>query len=429
MPETVGVGLIGLGTVGSAVAARLMSDWELLADRAGRMPVLRRVAVRDVRKPRDVDLRSVPLVDDPATVVDDPAVAVVVEVMGGTGVAAVLAERALSQGKVVVTANKALIAGSGPQLAEVAAAHGTGIWFEAAVGAGLPVIALLRDSLGGDRIEALDAVINGTTNVILTRMRRDGIGLATALRAAQRAGFAEADPSSDIDGWDAAHKLVIMSWLAFGAHVPVESVDRQGIGAIAREDLAYTGQLGYTVKLVAHAERSTSGRVHLRVRPALVPEGHDLHDVDDDANAVIISSDLARTVRLSGVGAGGASTASAVVSDVVAAVRARGAAPPLPRAQRAPLLGDDDVEVAGYVRLRVEDSPEARALVVQALEDRGVPVVETVDKPPLDGPHPQLLVVTGTAPRAVHDRALETLDTLAPVREIACAMDRLESPG
>jgi homoserine dehydrogenase len=218
MAETLGVGLLGLGTVGSAVAARLMSEWELLAQRAGATPVLRRVAVRDATRKRDIDLRAVPITDDPASVVDDPTVSVVVEVMGGVDPATTLIQRALERGKSVVTANKAVIAESGPQLAELAAAHGAGIWFEASVGAGLPVVSVLRESLGGDRITAIDAIINGTTNVILTRMRTDGVAFETALAEAQRRGFAEADPSSDVDGWDAAYKLIIMSWLAYGAH-------------------------------------------------------------------------------------------------------------------------------------------------------------------------------------------------------------------
>jgi homoserine dehydrogenase len=220
---------------------------------------------------------------------------------------------------------------------------------------------------------------------------------------------------------------VILAWLAFGAHVAVDAVDRRGIADIDRIDIAYTGQLGYSVKLLAHAEsQAESGALHLRVRPTALPEGHSLSDADDSDNAVIIRSDLAGSVELRGVGGGGPSTASAVVSDAVAAVRARGHQPAAPPAVERPLLGDDDVEVAGYLRLIIDGGPDARALVLQALEDRGVPVLETVDKPPLDGPHPQLLVLTGAAPRAVHDRAMETLDTLAAVHEIAGALDRVE---
>jgi homoserine dehydrogenase len=417
--------LIGLGTVGSAVAERLIGSWELLTDRAGATPVLRGVAVRDPGRKRDVDLRAVPIGDDPEAMIDDPRVALVVEVMGGTGTAAALVERALEQGKTVVTANKALMATAGPRLWSLAAAHGAGLWFEGAAAAGLPVVAVLRDSLRGDVVHGIDGVINTTTNVILTRMRDTGESLAAALLDAQRRGFAEADPSSDVDGWDAAYKLVILAWLAFGCHVQVDAVDRRGIAGIDRVDIAYAGQLGYNVKLLAHAEAG-AGSMHLRVRPTALPEGHPCHDADDADNAVIIRSDLAAAVQLRGPGGGGPSTASAVLSDVVAAVRARGRQPAAPPVVERALLSDDDVEVSGYLRLIIDGAPDARALVLQALEDRGVPVLETVDKAPLDGPHPQLLVLTGSAPRAVHDRALETLDTLAAVHEIAGALDRIE---
>src|ERR1700691_1691454 len=191
--ESVGVGLLGLGTVGVAVARRLIEQWELLGERAGATPVLRVVAVRDVARSRDIDLKNVRLVDDPMAVVNDPAVAIVVEVMGGLDPATALIESALRAGKTVVTANKAVIAASGPRLADVAAANGAGLYFEATVGAGLPIVSLLSTSLLGDRISALDCVINGTTNVILTKMRTDKVTFDVALEDAKRRGFAEAD--------------------------------------------------------------------------------------------------------------------------------------------------------------------------------------------------------------------------------------------
>ncbi len=418
------MGLLGLGTVGGAVARRLIDQWELLGERAGATPVLRCVAVRDVSRSRDLDLKNVRLLGDPAAVVEDPAVSIVVEAIGGTSPATALVESALRAGKTVVTANKAVIAASGPRLADLARAHGAGLYFEAAVGAGVPIVALLSTSLLGDRVSALDCVINGTTNVILTRMRGAGETFASALEDAQRRGFAEADPSLDVDGWDAAHKLSILSWLAMGVHVAPDEIDRVGIRGVGADDVAALDQLGYRVRLVAHAQRSTSGAVHLQVRPTAVGAGHLLRDVDDADNAVIISSDLASRVMLRGLGAGGGSTASAVVSDVVNAVRDR-AAPRgwAPRTvHTAAAMTDEDVEIAGYVRLRLGSDADARALVLQALEDRGLPLDGAVD---LVGS--RLIVLTGVAPRAVHDRALETLDTLTAVDAIECALDRVES--
>ncbi len=422
--ESVGIGLLGLGTVGTEVARRLIDEWELLGERAGATPVLRCVAVRDLTRPRDVDLKNVRLVAEPEAVIADPEVAIVVEVIGGTDPATGLIELSLRAGKTVVTANKAVIAASGPRLSALAAGHGARLHFEASVGAGLPIVALLTGSLLGDRISALDCVINGTTNVILTAMRTPGVSFTNALAGAQRRGFAEADPSLDVDGWDATHKLVILTWLALGAYVTPEAVDRVGIRDVAGDDVAALAQLGYRVRLLAHAHRATGGAVHLRVRPTAAGAGHLLHDVDDADNAVIISSDLAAVVMLRGLGAGGASTASAVVSDVITAVRERGAPrEPAPAAHAGvALLGDEDVEVAGYVRVRLSGEADARALVLQALEDRGLAVDAAVD---VAGS--ELIVLTGVAPRAVHDRALETLDTLTSVDQILGALDRVEA--
>ena len=293
-----------------------------------------------------------------------------------------------------------------------------------AVGAGLPIVALLRGSLLGDRISALDCVINGTTNVILTAMRTPGTSFGAALADAQRRGFAEADPSLDVDGWDAVHKLVILAWLALDTYIAPDAVDRVGIRDVAGADVGALAELGYRVRLLAHAERAPGGAVHLRVRPTAVGRGQLLHDVDDADNAVIISSDLAGTVMLRGLGAGGASTASAVVSDLVTAVRERGAPRARPASARTgvALLSDEDVEVAGYVRVRLSAEADARALVLQALEDRGLAVDAAVD---VSGS--ELIVLTGMAPRAVHDRALETLDTLTSVDQILGALDRVEA--
>lgn len=421
--ESVGVGLLGLGTVGTAVARRLINEWELLGERAGATPVLRCVAVRDVSRSRDLQLKNVRVLADAAAVVDDPGVAIVMEAIGGIQPATTHIESALRAGKTVVTANKAVIAASGPRLAALAAEHSTGLYFEAAVCAGLPIVALLGNSLLGDRISSLDGVINGTTNVILTKMRSAGMSFDSALADAQRRGFAEADPTLDVDGWDAVQKLVILSWLALGVHVLPEVVDRVGIRGVGADDVAALAELGYHVRLLAHVERASGGAVHLRVRPTAVGPGHLLGDVDDADNAVIISSDLAARVMLRGLGAGGASTASAMVSDLVNAVRERAA--PRSRAPSvlasATMLGDEDVEVAGYVRLQLSDIEDARALVLQALEDRGLAVDAAVDVAPT-----RLIVLTGVAPRAVHDRALETLDTLSAVERIECTLDRVE---
>ena len=244
MTTATGIGMIGLGTVGSAVARRLVGDWEMLGHRAGSTPVLRRVAVADPTRRREVALPSVHLDGDAEALVDDAAVAVVVEVMGGVDRASGLMERALRAGKPVVTANKAALAEHGLELSRLAVACGVSLRYEAAVGAGLPVVALLRDSLRGDRVTALEMIINGTTNVILTAMQRNGMGFAEALRDAQERGFAEADPSADVDGHDAAAKLVLLGRLAFDAPITVADVARAGIREVVADDVAAAVEIG-----------------------------------------------------------------------------------------------------------------------------------------------------------------------------------------
>lgn len=415
-----GVGLIGLGTVGSAVARRLVEEWELLTERAGVTPVLRRVAVRDATRRRSVDLRNARLDEDPQGLVDDPDVEVVVEVMGGVPLATDLMLRALRAGKPVVTANKLALAINGGRLASAAREAGRSLRWEAAAGGGLPVVALLRESLRGDRIHLLEAVINGTTNVILSAMTA-GATFDSALADAQRRGYAEADPASDVEGEDAAAKLVLLSRLAFDDAAVLQDVATTGIAGLSADDLLAVAAAGGRLRLVARAVRA-EGFLHLAVRPTAVLAGHPLHEVDGADNGLVIRSDLAGTVVLSGLGAGGESTASAVVSDIVATVRQPQSPPPLPERRLA--RGDgEQLESRGLLRVGLSGVDEAEALVVQALEDRGV-VVATVAV--LSGSHgPMLAITTEPVPRGQLVRAAETLDSLAAVSDVGPVLDVL----
>jgi homoserine dehydrogenase len=420
MTDAIGVGLIGLGTVGSAVARRLVGEWELLGRRAGRTPVLRRVAVRDPSRHRDVALPSVRLDGDATSLVDDPAVAVVVEVMGGIDEATALIKRALGAGKQVVTANKAAMAAHGIELAILARERGTSLRYEAAAGGGLPVVAVLRDSLRGDRISDMEMIINGTTNIMLTRMERDGVSVEEAILDAQRRGFAEANPSSDIDGHDAAAKLVLLSRLAFDAPVRTDDVAITGIRGVESADIDCARILGGSVRLIAHAHRSDVTAT-LSVRPTVVRSGHPLHGVDDADNVVVITADLAQRVTVSGVGGGGESTASAVVSDIVAAVRAPAEPPPVPA--DAVAIGDPAaVERGGYLRLRLAQATDAEQLAIQALEDRGIAVLASAVVE-VAGAGAQLALITASAPREMLEHAAETLDSLVAVDSVASVMD------
>jgi homoserine dehydrogenase len=425
MATDVGIGLIGLGTVGSAVAHRLVEEWEMLGDRAGAIPVLRRVAVREPARPRDIALPAVRLDGDPEALVDDDAVGVVVEVMGGVDRASALMERALRRRKPVVTANKAALAAHGLELCALAAETGVSLRYEAAAGGGLPVVALLTDSLRGDRISSLQMIINGTTNIILSAMARDGITLAAALTEAQRRGFAEADPSADVDGHDAAAKLLLLSRLAFDAALVTGDVDTTGIGAVEPVDIASARSLGGSVKLLAQATRDAD-RFFLSVRPTVVLAGHPLHGIDDADNAMVVAADLAGRVVVSGLGGGGDSTASAVVSDLVATIRGPHQPPRVPT--RRPPVGDGGArDRAAYLRVRLRDVAEAAALVTQALEDRGVPVL-AIASPPGRGGSTELAMLTAPVAAEMVERAIETLDSLATVDAVAAVMDCL-GPG
>jgi homoserine dehydrogenase len=420
MAAEVGVGLVGLGTVGSAVARRLVDHWEMLAARAGAVPVLRRVAVRDPSRRRDLPLPRVTLDGDAEGLVDDPGVGVVVEVMGGVDRASALMDRALRRGKPVVTANKAALAAHGLELSALAVAQGVSLRYEAAAGGGLPVVGLLRDSLRGDRVSGLQMIINGTTNIILSAMERDGVALADALGEAQRRGFAEADPSADIDGHDAAAKVLLLSRLAFDAPLSIGDVETTGIGDLDAVDIACAQGLGGSVKLVGNAVDGGDG-LALWVRPTVVMVGHPLHGVDDGDNALVVDADLAGRIVVRGPGGGGASTASAVVSDIVASVRAPQLVPPVPTAA-ATVVPSTAIERAAYIRVRLAAVPEAAALVVQALEDRGVGVAVSAPAPGLPAAQ-QLALLTEVVTGEMLDRAVDTLDSLAAVDAVAAVLD------
>lgn len=414
------MGLVGLGTVGSEVARRLVGEWQLLGDRSAALPVLRRVAVRDIARRRDVPLPRVDLGDDPEALVDDQSIGVVVEVMGGVDRASSLMERALRLGKPVVTANKAALAAHGLELSALAVARETSLRYEAAAGGGLPVVALLRDSLRGDRVTAMEMIINGTTNIILSAMEREGSSLDGALVEAQQRGFAEADPSADVDGHDAAAKLLLLSRLAFDAALSSHDIDRRGIGDVDALDVACAQSLGGSVKLVANAIRGELG-LALWVRPTVVMVGHPLHGVDDSDNALVVDADLAGRIVLRGPGGGGPSTASAVLSDIVGAVREPRCMPLTPT-ERPGLTSTAGVERGGYIRVRLAAVREAASLVVQALEDRGVGVRVSAPAPGLPASE-QLALLTEPVTGEMMERAVETLDSLAAVAEVAAVLD------
>ncbi len=382
-PPVVGVGLLGLGTVGSQVAARLLLKRDTLRKRTGVELDLRRVLVRDPGRPRTVHLPEGTLTTVAGDVLDDPEVAVVVEVMGGDEPARTYIEKALRAHKHVVTANKMVMARHGPELLALAAEMNVDIHFEAAVGGGIPLISTFKTDLGANEIERVTAVINGTTNYMLGRMSVAGLDFGEALREAQEAGFAEADPTDDVGGFDARYKLAIMASIAFGARVHPDQIHREGIEAIEPVDFRYARELGYEIKLIAHAAR-VAGGIEARVHPAMVPLGHALAQVEGAFNAVFIEGDLVGPVLLQGQGAGGRPTASAVIGDILDLVQSIRRGVQVRAAFEfdpdVPVLPMDAVVTRAYFRMRVTDRPGVLASIGQVFADERVSISSAIQK-------------------------------------------------
>ncbi|HVS48673.1 MAG TPA: homoserine dehydrogenase, partial [Candidatus Dormibacteraeota bacterium] len=316
MTGTINVGLVGLGTVGGQVAERLLTWGPQLSRRAGVELCLQRVLVRDPKKRRAIEIAPELLTSEPADLLEDPAIDVLVEVAGGDEPMRSYLERAINAGKHVITANKMVMAKHGPELLDLAAARNVDVYFEAAVGGGIPLISTFRTDLQANRIERVSAVINGTTNYVLGRMAVAGLSLGEAVGEAQAAGYAEADPTDDIGGFDAAYKLAILGSIAYEIKVRPDEIYREGIEGIEPVDFRYARELGYAIKLIAHTQRHP-GRVEARVHPAMVPLDHPLARVEGAENAVFVEGDLVGQVLLVGQGAGGRPTASAVVGDLI----------------------------------------------------------------------------------------------------------------
>ncbi|WP_448533261.1 homoserine dehydrogenase [Parathermosynechococcus lividus] len=355
------VGLLGLGTVGGGVA-------QILRDPAGRHPLLRelaiaRVGVRDLAKPRAVSFDPQYLTTDLEAIVTDPDIDIVVEVLGGIEPARSLILKAIANGKHIVTANKAVIARHGAEIFDAANAQGVYVMLEAAVAGGIPVIQALKQSLGANHIHTITGILNGTTNYILTRMQQEQGDFARILADAQRLGYAEADPSADIDGLDAADKIAILASLAFGGRIPRDQVYCEGIRQITAADIAYADKLGFRIKLLAIAHQASDQSLEVRVHPTLVPLDHPLAGVNGVFNAILLEATPLGQVMFSGPGAGAGATASAVVADLIniAALLPQGrASHPLLTCQHehtVPLLPIANVNSRFYARVHAQDHP------------------------------------------------------------------------
>jgi len=389
--DSVKVGICGLGTVGGGTFAVLARNATEIAARVGADIVVTQVGSR--RDNPKYDLSGVAVERDVFAVADNPEIDILVELIGGTTVAKELVLRAIANGKHVVTANKALIAEHGNEIFAAAAEKGVTVAFEAAVAGGIPIIKALREGLAGNKIQWLAGIINGTGNFILSEMREKGRDFADVLAEAQALGYAEADPTFDVEGIDAAHKLVILASLAFGIPLQFDKVFTEGISRIAQEDVIYAEELGYRIKHLGIA-RDTNDGIELRVHPTLIPEKRLIANVNGVMNAVLVQSDAVGPTLYYGAGAGGEPTASAVVADIIDVARTLSAQPsnrvPYLSFQTAslsthPILPIDAVETAYYLRMAAVDKPGVLSKVAQILSDGGISIEALIQKEPADG--------------------------------------------
>ncbi len=424
--DAVKVGLLGLGTVGCGTVTVLTRNGEEITRRAGRGIRIVQAAARDLDKPRICETTGIALTTDPFAVVNNPDIDIVVELIGGDGLARDLVMRAIEQGKHVVTANKALIAKHGNEIFTAAQEKGVMVAFEAAVAGGIPIIKAIREGLAGNRIEWLAGIINGTGNFILTEMRDKGRDFADVLKEAQALGYAEADPTFDVEGIDAAHKLTILASIAFGIPLQFEATYTEGIGNITREDVAYAEELGYRIKHLGLTRRTADG-VELRVHPTLIPERRLIANVDGVMNAVLVMGDAVGPTLYYGAGAGAEPTASAVVADLVDVVRVltsdpENRVPHLAFQANAlsdlPILPMDEVETAYYLRMLAEDRPGVLAEVTRILGDAGISIEAIIQKEPRAGTDKvDIILLTHRVREASMNAAIEAIEGLPTIHD------------
>ena len=412
------VGLLGCGTVGTAVTRLLHDHREDIARRAGCRLEVSKIAVRDPSKRREVPVHPSVFTADPMEVVDDPDIDIVCELMGGSEPAGSLILAAFDRDKPVVTANKELLSTRGRELFDASDAKGLDLYFEAAVGGGIPLVRPLKESLTAERLTSIIGIVNGTTNFVLTRMSEDGMSLAEALSEAQRLGYAEADPTADVDGHDAAAKCAILASIAFNARVVAGDVYREGIGRVTTEDIEFARRLGYVVKLLAIAELHEE-RVAARVHPAMIPSEHPLAAVRDAFNGVFVEGPNVGELMFYGRGAGGEPTATAVVGDLVTVARnllagARGVGCTcfLERTVR-PM---SEMEGQYYILLRVEDRPGVLAEIARVFGRNDVSIKSVWQEG--TGADARLVFITHRAREGSFQQAVTELGGVRAVEEV-----------
>jgi homoserine dehydrogenase len=420
----INVGLLGIGVVGGGTFRVLARNREEIARRAGCDIVMKMVADKDLDRARRLVGGAATVTADASEVIDHPDIDIVVELIGGTGVAKELILKAIGRGKHVVTANKALLAQHGNEIFAAAQKKDVMVQFEAAVGGGIPIIKSLREGLTANRIEWIAGIINGTSNFILSEMREKGASFADVLKEAQARGYAEADPTFDIEGVDAAHKLTIMAAIGFGIPMQFKSAHIEGISKLAQEDIRYAGELGYRIKLLGIAKRKERG-IELRVHPTLVPERRLIANVEGVMNAILVKGDAVGQTMYYGAGAGADPTASAVVADLVDVARMLTADPEhrVPhlafqpdQLSDIPILPVGEVETRYYLRMHVQDQPGVLADITRILADQQISIEAMVQKEPREGEDQvDIIMLTHLAVEKRVDGAIARIEKLPVV--------------
>lgn len=422
---TIGVGLIGLGTVGSGVVEIVRRHGEDFSRRAGVDLRLVRFADRSTARFAELGLPPEACTTDADELIADPAVDIVIELIGGTGAAKDVVLKALKAGKSVVTANKALMASAGQEVMDAAAASGVDIMFEAAVGGGIPIISPLKHCLVSNEILSVAGIVNGTTNYILTRMADDGLDYATALAEAQAKGFAEADPTADVDGHDAAAKVAILASIAFNSRVTVDKVPVEGIRGVTPVDITYAAEMGYAIKLMAIARR-VDGEIDVRVHPAMIPAAHPLAKVSGVYNAIYVTGDAVGETMFFGEGAGSLPAASAVVGDVIEVARhIRSGCLNLVGCTCNEHLAVRDLAhlTTGYfIRFAVSDRPGVLAAVASKFGEHGVSIASVIQKRVCESGDAEIVYVTHLAAEGAVRAALDEIAALDVVTEVAAVI-------
>ena len=423
--KPINVGLLGIGTVGGGTYTVLKRNAEEIARRAGRPIQIVAVADKDLELARKVTGEACRLSDDAFSIVSDPEVDVVVELIGGYGVAKDLVLKAIENGKHVVTANKALLANYGNEIFAAAQKKGVTVAFEAAVAGGIPIIKALREGLTANRIEWIASIINGTTNFILSEMRDKGLAFDVVLKEAQRLGYAEADPTFDVEGVDAAHKLTIMSAIAFGNPMNFAKAHIEGISKLEAADIKYAEQLGYRIKLLGITKRTSEG-VELRVHPTLIPTRRLIANVEGAMNAVLVKGDAVGPTLYYGKGAGAEPTASAVIADLVDVTRMHSADPEhrvphlafQPDAMAdLPILPMSEVITSYYLRMRVEDKPGVLADITRILADQQISIDAMIQREPDEGEEQtDIIILTHKTREKNADAAIAKIESLVVVK-------------